>query len=569
MNYKLKKIFTNFKVLLLLFFVIASFFIVSPALNSDGVAIRTISVNSSAALAGMSGPSPNSLPMQREIIKEINNIPIKDVNEYNEYVSTIPPNMNVYIKTNKGEYSLKTKELLNMTIIGYDDVVVEKINETTNQTYNITEKVPKIDGSVLGTQNIGLSVYEAPSSNLRLGLDLQGGTRVLLSPESEVDESTLDIIIESLKERLNVYGLSDMIIRPTSDLSGNKYVLVEIPGANQEEVQELISKQGKFEAKIGNESVFLGGDDITYVCKTAECSGIDPSVGCGLLADGKTWSCGFNFAITLSQSAAQKQASITNKLDVVLDSTSGKSYLSKDLDLYLDDSLVDSLKISDGLKGQQLTDIAISGSGQGSTQQDAINDALKNMKRLQTIIVTGSLPVKMNVVKADSISPSLGEDFIRNILLMGVLAILGIALVIFLKYKTWKIAVPMVFIMGAELVMILGFGAISGWSLDIAAIAGIIIAIGTGVDSQIVIADEILRGEKLSGNYSWSQKIKRAFSIIMVAYLTTAFAMAFLWFAGAGLLKGFATTTILGISLGVFVSRPAFAAIIETLLKNE
>ena len=56
--------------------------------------------------------------------------------------------------------------------------------------------------------------------------------------------------------------------------------------------------------------------------------------------------------------------------------------------------------------------------------------------------------------------------------------------------------------------------------------------------------------------------------IVMGAYLTTCAGMLPLWFAGAGLLKGFAFTTIVGISFGVLVARPAYAAMIEQLLKE-
>ena len=54
----------------------------------------------------------------------------------------------------------------------------------------------------------------------------------------------------------------------------------------------------------------------------------------------------------------------------------------------------------------------------------------------------------------------------------------------------------------------------------------------------------------------------------MGAYLTTTFAMIPLIFAGAGLLKGFAIMTIIGVSIGVFIARPAYANVIEILLKE-
>ena len=130
-----------------------------------------------------------------------------------------------------------------------------------------------------------------------------------------------------------------------------------------------------------------------------------------------------------------------------------------------------------------------------------------------------------------------------------------------------KIAIPMIFIMLSELLLILGIASIIKWNLDLAAIAGIIASIGTGVDDQIIITDETLKGDEAA--YNWKEKIKRAFFIIMVAYATTFAAMIPLYYSGAGLLRGFAVVTIIGISIGVFITRPVFGKIIETLLKKE
>ena len=117
------------------------------------------------------------------------------------------------------------------------------------------------------------------------------------------------------------------------------------------------------------------------------------------------------------------------------------------------------------------------------------------------------------------------------------------------------------------IVILLGFAALVRWNLDLAAIAGMIIAVGTGVDHMIVISDETLRREATK-IFDWKKRIKNAFYIIMGTYLTTTVAMVWLWIAGAGLLKGFAFTTIVGASIGVFIARPAYAAMIEILLKE-
>ena len=120
----------------------------------------------------------------------------------------------------------------------------------------------------------------------------------------------------------------------------------------------------------------------------------------------------------------------------------------------------------------------------------------------------------------------------------------------------------------SEALLTLGLAALIRWDLDLAAIAGIIVAIGTGVDDQIVITDETLYGET-SKALSLKDKFKRAFFIIFAAYMVTVVAMVPLLFAGAGLLKGFAFTTILGVSVGVFITRPAFAVILEMLVEQQ
>jgi preprotein translocase subunit SecD len=414
----------------------------------------------------------------------------------------------------------------------------------------------------LGVIDLGLQVANAPTSNIRKGLDLEGGIRVLLAPQEPATKDQLELTIDNLKERLNVFGLSDIVVRSASDLAGQDFIIVEIASVTEEEVRELLGKQGKFEAKIGNETVFYGGKkDITYVCRSAQCSGIDPQRGCYQVTDGQA--CSFFFSITLSPEAAERQASLTRNLQVL--SEDGGDYLSEDLLLFLDDQEVDSLRIGAELKGRATTNIQISGSGSGRTKQEAVDDTLKSMKRLQTIIVTGSLPVKLEIVKLDTVSPSLGKEFLDNILFVGLLVLISVVTVISIRYRKIEIVAPMILILLSEIVMILGFAALVGWNLDLAAIAGIIIVIGTGIDHLIIITDETIRGEEVS---DWKRRIKNAMFIVMGAYLTTLAGMLPLMWAGAGLLKGFALTTITGISIGVLIARPAFAVIIEHLLKE-
>ena len=462
------------------------------------------------------------------ILKSINNIQITDDSKFEEVVNELFPAKTITIETNKGTFAF------------------------------LTRSKPQI------------RVEEVPTTNLVKGLDLRGGTRILLQPVpengSEVTEAQIDDIVKILNNRLNTYGLSDLKIRSATDLSDNKFVIAEIAGVSPEEARELLSQQGKFEAKIGEDVVFVGGNkDITFVCRDdGSCSGIRPP--CFQFSE-NNWQCTFQFVIHLSPEAAKRHAELTSKLDVNFTSgVGGTGYLSKPLDLLLDNELVTSLQISESLKGQEETQIQISGPGFGVSEEDAFTSAIKEMEQLQTVLITGSLPFKLEIVKVDTISPTLGQSFIKNIYLIGILSLLSVSGIIYYRYRKLVIIFPMIFTILSELFITLGVAALIQWNLDLLSIAGILAAIGTGIDDQIVIVDEVLSGE--SKYLKWKERIKRAFSIILAAYATTAVAMIPLWNAGAGLVRGLAVTTIIGISIGVFITRPAFASIIEKILEK-
>lgn len=562
-------IFKNVRVVILIIALVFALVALHPKPWIEGVVIKSVVKNSSAAEAGILSPKSAAAPMSREVILAMNGVPIRSEQEYFAFVDALAPNMSVQVKTTFGLYRVVIREhfeelVLNDTLL----VVVEEVG-LDNVTRNVTKEVPKVVSVSKGVEDIGLRVGPAPLTNLRKGLDLQGGTRVLLKSTEEVDDEIFDLVVENLKQRLNVYGLSDLLVTTVSDRpavfgEGNTFILVELAGASDEEVRELLGKQGKFEAKVGNTTVFKGGQDVTFVCRTADCSGIDPNRGCRSGSDG--WACGFSFSIALAPEAAQRQADATQGLDVIFES--GEGFLSEPLRLFLDNTEVDTLNIAEDLKGRVVTEISISGAGSGVSEQDALNNALENMKRLQTVLITGSLPVSLEIVKIDTISPVLGSKFLKNAFFMALLAIIAVTIVLMIAYRRLKVAIPIIITAISEIFMVLGLSSLIGWTIDLAAIAGLIVAVGTGVNDQIVIFDETLQRRREESAYVWKERLKRAFFIIFSAYFTTVASMIPLLFAGAGLLKGFAITTILAVTVGVFITRPAFAAIVGWMVEE-
>lgn len=404
-----------------------------------------------------------------------------------------------------------------------------------------------------------ISVQEIPSTRINTGLDLRGGARAFIKANIPLTDAELDDLIAVSEQRLNVYGLSDVKLFKVQTSDNDNLMGIEIAGSSPKDLEDLIAKQGKFEAKIGSETVFVGGDeDITHVGRTGQDALITE---CYAVTGGEA--CNFRFTIYLSEAAAQRHADITDSLTI------NGSYLSKKLDFYIDDQLTSSLNIGSSLKGNVATEITISGSGQGTTRNEAIDNAKLEMKKLQTILITGSLPYELEIVKIDKISPNLNEDFTKQILIAGLFAILAVSLVVFIRYRKIKVSLALITVSLSEVIIILGVASLIGWNLDLPSIAGIIAAIGTGIDSQLIILDEAR-----DKNESMIQRIKKALFIIATAFATTTAAMlpltGVLGFMGigaasAGLLKGFAITTLIGISTGVLVSRPAFADIAKQL----
>ncbi len=425
-----------------------------------------------------------------------------------------------------------------------------------NETRKVLMGTPEEEIVFFTSEAPAVTVGEIPRTRIKTGLDLSGGARALIQPLNvtlSVDQT--NDLISVMNERLNVYGIRDVTIRPVRDLSGNNFVLVEIAGATPADIETLLGSQGKFSAAIGNTTVFEGGEhDISDVCRNnAQCariSGCFPAEGGGNL-------CNFEFVVYLTSSAAKRHAAITKNISI--DETG--QYLKEKLYLYIDGQEVDSLLIGTDLRGQVTTEILIRGSGVGINEQEAYADAKASMQRLQTVLITGSLPYKLEIVKLDTVSPLLGEAFTRGLMTLALAVFIVISAALFARYRKIKITLAVILTMFSEAFITLGIAALIGWNLDAPSIAGIIAGMGTGVNDQIVIIDESTSNRHVSIR----ERIKRALFIIVGAFATIIAAMVPLFWAGAGLLRGFALTTIIGVTVGILITRPAFAEIVRKL----
>lgn len=198
-------------------------------------------------------------------------------------------------------------------------------------------------------------------------------------------------------------------------------------------------------------------------------------------------------------------------------------------------------------------------------------EAAKETSSLKIILQSGALPVATNIAGKSFISPTLGSEFIRQVLIAGLAALIAVAAIVFIRYRKIFISLPIILISFSEIIIILGVASIIHWTIDLAAMAGIIAAIGTGVDHQIVITDESImeKGGEKRKRKSIKKRVEHAFFIIFTSAFTTIGAMAPLAYLSLGMLRGFAVTTIIGLLIGITITRPAYGNIAKILLKNQ
>ncbi len=358
------------------------------------------------------------------------------------------------------------------------------------------------------------------------GIDLSGGSIIVLKTDKPLSSEDMDTTVNIISSRLNANGLSDINTYPR----GDSEIVVEIPsGTDLERIKKILTQQGVFYAKINNVTAYTG-KDVEYVKEP-----------------GMTGS-GYGVLFTLSNDGAQKFAEVAY----------GQGGLP--VNLYMDGKLISSPILSQGLAdGKPHPDQVITVAGTNPTKED-IDQAWV----IYTSLKSGSLPTKVRIEYINQVSPTLGKEFITGSIIAGIFAFIAVGLVVAIRYKTPTIILPILITCASEILIILGFASLIGWKLDLASIAGIIASVGTGVDDQIVITDETLSGE----TKVLKKSMDRAFFIIFAAAGTTIAAMLPLFFMSIGMLRGFAITTIVGVLIGIFITRPAFANMIKYVIKK-
>ncbi len=475
------------------------------------------------------------------------------------YVSEDIPNL-------KPGYILKKIESVNYTCINLtkkEDFLIcsDKIgSNTTVIVYYEKETLPYIYKTEslpisLGNKKLSdiIDVDEIKQTNLKYGIELGGGVRAILKPERKLNNKEINDIKESLELRLNVYGVKQVDVSYIIDYKGEVNFFVEIPRGSIKEIEDLIKKEGKLTAKIGNKTVFTYEDIVGVCIGNPECQKV--------IFDGKVWR--FMFSIYISKKGAERFAEATKDLEVICPyAYQTRCYLDETLDLYIDEELVDSLRISADLKGKEIDSATIEG---GHPNKEV---AINNMKKLQAILSSKPLPVKLEITSIQEISPEYGKEVSNNLILLFLLAVIAVYIYLALIYRNPLILAALLFVCFAEIIITLGIASLIQWTMDVASLAGIIAAVGTGVNDQIVITEEVLRGKKETTS-EIKEMVKKAYFIVIVGFVISIAALLPLIFSPLVFLRGFGVTTLLDLLVGVLITRPAYGRLLEKLLGKE
>jgi preprotein translocase subunit SecD len=192
---------------------------------------------------------------------------------------------------------------------------------------------------------------------------------------------------------------------------------------------------------------------------------------------------------------------------------------------------------------------------------------------LSKLLRTGALPASLKQLEKRFVGASLGADSIKQGVTAAIVGMLVVMAFMLIYYRGSGINADLALIL--NLVILLGFMGVSSSTLTLPGIAGVILTIGMGVDSNVLIFERI-REEVRAGKAAAAavdQGFAHAWITIVDTHVTTIVSAAILFLFGTGPVRGFATTLTVGLAANlftaVFVSRVIFDAHLNKMKPGE
>ena len=348
--------------------------------------------------------------------------------------------------------------------------------------------------------------------SIRQGLDLQGGTHVVLeaedTPEAQVNDDAMQRVVKIMEKRVNELGLTEPVIQR----QGERRVIIELAGIKDpDKAIQVIGKTAMLEFKDEAGNTVLTGTDL----KDAQ--------------------------------AATNQQNQQNVVNLEFSDEGGKKFadlttknVGKRISILLDGEVLTAPNVREPITGGKAE----------ITGQKTLEEA----QQLAVLLRSGSLPVKVNIIETRTVGPTLGQDSMDKSEFAFVVGIAAVLIFMVLFYRLSGLIADISLM--AYVVMLLFILKMLDATLTLPGVAGIILSIGMAVDANVLIfehfKEEFRNGKTL--RLAMDSGFKRAFTTIFDSNITTIIAAVVLFFFGTGTIKGFAITLGLGVVLSMFTA---------------
>jgi preprotein translocase subunit SecD len=390
-----------------------------------------------------------------------------------------------------------------------------------------------------------------------------GSFKLTMKPTAvtALNKRTLDTSIETIRERVDKLGVSEPVIQQYG--LGENEILIELPGLEDPaRVQDVIQSTARLEIHQVSGGPFATDQDALQAN-----GGVIPADSVLIKGNGgngtgeELWLLKRVSVVSGNDFRdAQPSTDENGRPDITFNLTTGagdRFYKYTDenkgtgqMAIVLDNKVREVAGIQSAIRDSGRI------SGGGFTKQSAAD--------LSLMLRSGALPASLEFLETRTVGASLGAASIKQGVIAAIAGMLAVMAFMLIYYRGAGINADLALIL--NLVLLLGFMGYSGSVLTLPGIAGVILTIGMGVDSNVLIFERI-REELRSGKTSAAavqQGFGHAWITIIDTHVTTIVSAMILFLFGTGPVRGFAVTLAVGLCANlftaVFVSRVIFDA---------
>ncbi len=379
---------------------------------------------------------------------------------------------------------------------------------------------------------------------LKLGLDLQGGSQLILQADtSKIDPQSRDSALESAKDviekRVNLYGVSEAVVQ-TSKIGEQRRILVDLPGLKDSTTAaNLVGKTAEldFREMVSSPSAEAteSAQALLAVFKPTGLTGADLKRAQVTYGQARQAASEPQVSLEFTPEGARKFAEIT------------KRNVGKPLGMFLD--------------GQPISwppptvSQEILGGNAVITGQFSLEEA----KNLAIQLNAGALPVPIRILEQRSIGPTLGQESVNKSIIAGLIGLTIVVIYMAIYYGVLGLIADGALIIYTILVLAIfktGLFILPPITLTLAGIAGFILSIGMAVDANILIFERMKEEIRWGKSKSLSLELgfKRAWSSIWASNIASLMTAAILYSMGQSVVKGFAVTLTIGVLVSMFTA---------------